>query len=91
MTGSRGTSKISGNWTENLGIQMKRPNICQFVGQKDVSASQSTVYVCHSFLARSKLLISWLQSPSTVVLEDKMKKFAIASNCFPSICLKNGA
>ena len=28
---------------------MKRPNIYQFVGQNDVSASQHTVYVSHSF------------------------------------------
>ena len=68
---------------------MKRPTIYNFVGKNDVSASQSTVYVCHSFPARSKLLlISWLQSPSTVVLEDKMKKFVTVSTFSPSICLE---
>ena len=31
---------------------MKKPNIYQFVGQDDVSASQHTVYVSHSFPAK---------------------------------------
>ena len=40
-----------------------------------------------AFLPRSKhLLISWLQSPSTVILEPKKRKFAIASTFSPSIC-----
>ena len=34
---------------------MKRPNIYQFFGQNDVSASQPTVYVCHSFPARKQM------------------------------------
>ena len=39
-----------------------------------------------AFLPRSKhLLISWLQSPSTVILEPK-KKFVTVSTCSPSIC-----
>ena len=33
---------------------MKRPNIYQFVGQNDVSASQHTVYVSHSFHAKKQ-------------------------------------
>ena len=33
---------------------MKRPNIYQFVGQSDVSASQHTVYVSHSFPAKKQ-------------------------------------
>ena len=40
-----------------------------------------------TFLPRSKhLLISWLQSPSTVILESKKIKFATVSIVFPSIC-----
>ena len=40
-----------------------------------------------AFLTRSKcLLISWLQSPSTVILEPKNRKSAIVSNFPPSIC-----
>ena len=40
-----------------------------------------------TFLPRSKcLLISWLQSPSTVILEPKKIKFAIVSTISPSIC-----
>ena len=40
-----------------------------------------------AFLPRSKrLLISWLQSPSAVILETKKVKSAIASTFPPSIC-----
>ena len=40
-----------------------------------------------AFLPRSKhLLISWLQSPSTMVLESKKIKFVTVSIVFPSIC-----
>ena len=40
-----------------------------------------------AFLARSKrLLISWLQSPSAVILEPKKIKFVTVYNVFPSIC-----
>ena len=41
------------------------------------------------FLARSNcLLISWLQSPSTVILELKKIKSATVSTLSPSICQK---
>ena len=40
-----------------------------------------------AFLPRSKhLLISWLQSPSTVMLEPKKIKSVIVSIIYPSIC-----
>ena len=40
-----------------------------------------------TFLPRSKhLLISWLQSPSAVILEAKKFKSATVSTVFPSIC-----
>ena len=40
-----------------------------------------------AFLPRSKrLLISWLQSPSTVILEPKKIKSATVSTVFPYIC-----
>ena len=40
-----------------------------------------------AFLPRSKrLLISWLQSPSTVILEPKKIKSLTVSIAFPSIC-----
>ena len=42
------------NWTESLGIQMKRPNIYQFAGQNDVSASQHIVYVSQSIAAKKQ-------------------------------------
>ena len=40
-----------------------------------------------AFLPRSKrLLISWLQSPSPVILEPKKRKSLIVSIVFPSLC-----
>ena len=40
-----------------------------------------------TFLPRSKrLLISWLQSPSAVILEPLKIKYATVSTVFPSIC-----
>ena len=40
-----------------------------------------------AFLPRSKrLLISWLQLPSALILEPKMRKPATAATFFPSIC-----
>ena len=40
-----------------------------------------------TFLARSKrLLISWLQSPSAVILEPRKIKSATVSTASPSIC-----
>ena len=40
-----------------------------------------------AFLPRSKrLLISWLQSPSTVILEPKKIKSVTISNVSPSFC-----
>ena len=40
-----------------------------------------------TFLPRSKrLLISWLQSPSAVILEPKKIKSVTVSTYFPSIC-----
>ena len=42
-----------------------------------------------TFLSRSKsLLISWLQSPSAVILELKKIKFVTVSIVSPSICLE---
>ena len=39
------------------------------------------------FLPRSRhLLISWLQSPSTMILEPKERKSVTASTFSPSIC-----
>ena len=42
-----------------------------------------------TFLPRSKcLLISWLQSPSTMILEPQKRKFVTASTFSPSICMR---
>ena len=44
-----------------------------------------------TFLPRSKcLLISWLQSPSAVILKPKKIKSDTVSNISPSIAMKNG-
>ena len=44
-----------------------------------------------AFLSRSKrLLISWLQSPSTVILEPKEIKSVSVSTFSPSLCHKDG-
>ena len=54
--------------------------------QSNVFAFQHTKFVT-AFLPRSNcLLISWLQSPSTVILEPKTRKSVTASTIFPSIC-----
>ena len=53
----------------------------------NVSAFQYAVQVSIPFLPRSKcLLISWLQSPSTVMLESNEIKSATTSALSPSIC-----
>ena len=39
-----------------------------------------------AFLPRSNHLTSWLQLPSTVILESKKRKFVTAFTCPPSIC-----
>ena len=42
-----------------------------------------------TFLSRNKcLLISWLQSPSAVILEPRKIKFVTVSTLSPSICLE---
>ena len=52
--------------------------------QNDVSAFKSVVI---ALLRRSKhLLISWLQSPSAVILEPKKIKFITVSIVFPPTC-----
>ena len=52
-----------------------------------MSVFEYAVYVCHSFSSKCKrLLISWLQSPSAVILEPKKIKSVIFSIVSPSIC-----
>ena len=59
-------------------------DLCQ---QSDVSAFQHTVRFVIAFLPRSKhLLISWLQSPSAVILEPEKRKSVTTSTFSPSIC-----
>ena len=59
-------------------------DLCQ---QTNVSAFSYVIQVCRSFLPTSKhLLISWLQSPSAVILEPKEIKSVTVSIVSPSIC-----
>ena len=73
-------------WTEEPGgLQSKG---LQRVGHDRVtSLSLFHFQDCHSFFPRSKhLLISWLQSPSAVILEPKKIKSVTVSIVSPSIC-----
>ena len=55
--------------------------------QSNISAFQHTPRFVIAFLPRSKrLLISWLQSPSTVILKPKKRKSVTTSTFPPSIC-----
>ena len=57
--------------------------------QSNVSSFSYDIQVCHSFLPSSKhLLISWLQSPSAVILEPKKIKSVTVSIVSLSICHK---
>ena len=59
-------------------------DICQ---QSDVFAFNTLSRFVIAFLPRSScLLISWLQSPSTVILEPKKRKSVTASTVSPSVC-----
>ena len=58
-----------------------------FVGKVMSLLSNMLSRLVITFLPRSKrLLISWLQSPSAVILEPKKVKSATVSTVFPSIC-----
>ena len=55
--------------------------------QSDVFAFNTLSRFAIAFLPRSNHLpISWLQSPSTVILEAKKRKSVTASTFSPSIC-----
>ena len=59
-------------------------DLCQ---QSDVFAFNTLSRFVRAFLPRShRLLISWLQSPSTVTLEPRKRKSVTASTFSPSIC-----
>ena len=59
-------------------------DLCQ---QSNVSAFNKLPMLVIAFLPRDKhLLISWLQSPSAVILEPKKRKSLAISTLSPSIC-----
>ena len=62
-------------------------NIQTFVDQMMCLLFNTLSRFVTAFLPRSKrLLISWLQSPSAVILEPKKIKFVTVSTFPPSIC-----
>ena len=68
-------------WAAIYGVTQSRTLL------KWLSSSGSSRFVI-AFLPRSKrLLFSWLQSPSTAILEPKKIKLVTASTFSPSICL----
>ena len=61
--------------------------IWTFVGKEFVLLFNTLSRFVIAFLPRSKcLLISWLQSQFTVILEPKRRKFVTVSTFSPSIC-----
>ena len=61
--------------------------MCTFVGGVMSLLSNTLTRFVIAFLPRCKcLLISWLQSPSTVILEPKKIMPATVSTVYPSIC-----
>ena len=56
-----------------------------FVNRVNVSAFQHTKFVLASLPRSSCFLISWLQSPSAVILEPKKREFVTTSTFSPSI------
>ena len=82
-----------------FGVQLSHPYLTTgktitltrwiFVGQALSLLINMLYKVVITFLPRSKcLLISWLQSPSTVVLEPRKIKSATVSTVSASICLE---
>ena len=61
--------------------------LCTFVGNvMSLLFNTLSRFVIVFFPRRKHLLISWLQSLSTVILEPKKIKSVTASTFFPSIC-----
>ena len=58
-------------------------DLCQ---QSNVPAFQHTRFVITFLLRSNRLLISWLQSPSAVILEPRKWKSVTTSTFYPSVC-----
>ena len=70
---------------------LEKPWLCRqsniFVGKVISLLFNTLSWFVIAFLPRSRgLLISWLQSPSTVILEPKKIKSVTVSTFYPSIC-----
>ena len=69
-------------WAAVYGVTQSRTQL-----KRLSSSSSSSSRLVITFLPRSKrLLISWLQSPSAVILEPRKIKSATVSTVSPSIC-----
>ena len=69
-------------WAAIYGVAQSQTRLKQLS-----SSTTSSSRLIIAFLPRSKcLLISWLQSPSAVILESPKIKFLTVSIVFPSIC-----
>ena len=69
-------------WAAIYGVAQSQTRLKQLS-----SSTSSSSRLIIAFLPRSKcLLISWLQSPSAVILESPKIKFLTVSIVFPSIC-----
>ena len=72
---------MCGHWEDHIFDYM---DLCQ---QSSLCFSTHCLGLSFAFLPRSnRLLISWLQSPSAVILEPKKRKYLTTSTFPPSIC-----
>ena len=77
----RALTSIHDYWKKNIAL-----TIWTFVGKVMSLLFNALSRLVIAFLSKSKhLLISWVQSPPTVILEPKKIKFATVSNVSPSL------
>ena len=71
---------------------MKRPTSTSFLVQNNVSASQQTVYVSHSFPDKKQMpSVFMVAGASAVVLDAKMKKSVTLPHFLLLFAMKDGA
>ena len=78
-------------WTPGIGDGQGGLTCCSSWGHKELDTTELTelnwTRLVIAFIPRSKCLLnSWLQSPSSVILEPKKIKSVTVSIVFPSIC-----
>ena len=81
-----GSQKVGHDWVTSLSLSLSL-TIWTFIGKGMSMLFNMLPRFVIAFLPRSKhLLVSWLQSPSAVILECKKIKFVTTSTFSPSIC-----